>query len=218
VVTDSIDQNLPTWTYITDHIFQQDGKRSMLLDAGFVPEEYKKMEWASRQEGIEWGKRIKPWMKSLSNKDRLCIMEQLKAQHKGTDYPEGMMMNWKQVVQLQSSGFYIGSHSKSHPMLASLSGEDEIMDELSLSAKRIQEMTGHFPVTISYPIGSWDERVVNASKRCGYSFGLAVEQRFYRPDQDYTFSIPRVELYNESWWKSRLRISGLYQTVKKLVR
>jgi peptidoglycan/xylan/chitin deacetylase (PgdA/CDA1 family) len=77
---------------------------------------------------------------------------------------------------------------------------------------------GEKPVTISYPIGSWDERVVNASAKAGYQFGLAVEQRFYKPDTDNLFTIPRVELYNEAWWKARLRISGLYQTVKKLVR
>jgi peptidoglycan/xylan/chitin deacetylase (PgdA/CDA1 family) len=218
VVTDCIDQNLPTWTYITDHVFQQDGKRTIQLDGEFVPIEYRLMAWATKEQGSEWGKKVKPWMKSLPNRERMLVMEQLSNQHTGTDIPDCMMMNWEEVKQLRSAGFYIGSHSKSHPMLASLSSEEEIRHELQSSAERLKDKMGQFPLTISYPIGSWDERVVRVSRECGYSFGLAVEQRFYKPESDSVYAIPRVELYNESWWKSRLRISGLYQTVKKLVK
>jgi peptidoglycan/xylan/chitin deacetylase (PgdA/CDA1 family) len=145
-------------------------------------------------------------------------MEQMEAQNKGTAPPHKMMMNWSEVKELQDAGFYIGSHSHTHPMLASLTNEEEIENELTISSARIQEKLGQIPATISYPIGSWDERVINAAARSGYRNGLAVEQRFYKPDTDNILAIPRVELYNEPWWKARLRISGLYQTVKKLVR
>lgn len=218
IVTDCIDRNIPTWTYITDHFFQQGINNKLLLENDFVPEFLQRMEWNNAEEATDWGKKVKPWMKNLPNTQRLWVMQQLEHQNNGKVIPRNMMMNWSEVKELQEAGFYIGSHSFSHPMLANLASEDEIYNELIISSERIQQQLGEKPLTISYPIGSWDARVISASQKAGYKYGLAVEQRFYKPGTDHLFTIPRVELYNESWWKSRLRISGLYQTVKKLVR
>lgn len=218
VVTDCIDRNIPTWTYITDHFFQQENNKRLLLEDDFVPGFIRKMEWNNSEEAKEWGRKVKPWMKSLPNPRRTWVMQQIAEQHKGPGVPSTMMMSWREVSELQSAGFYIGSHSHTHPMLASLVNEEEIGQELKISKEKIEANLGHSPLTISYPIGSWDKRVTDASVKAGYKYGLAVEQRFYRPDADPILTIPRVELYNESWWKARMRISGLYQTVKKLVR
>lgn len=218
VVTDCIDRNVPTWTYITDHFFQQGTNKKLQLENDFVPEFLQRIEWNNAEEATDWGRKVKPWMKNLPNAQRLWVMQQLERQNKGTSISHTMMMSWGEIKELQEAGFYIGSHSYSHPMLANLASEDEIFNELIISSEMIQQHLGEKPLTISYPIGSWDNRVVNASVKAGYQFGLAVEQRFYKPGTDNLFTIPRVELYNESWWKSRLRISGLYQTVKKLVR
>lgn len=218
LVTDCIDHNLPTWTYITDHFFQQDGKIDMQFEYDFVPADFRSISWMNAAEGSEWGKKIKPWMKTLSNPQRLQIMEAMESRRNGKGIPRDMMMNWTDVKQLQAAGFYMGSHSRTHPMLASLTNETEIRDELENSAKRMETELGERPLTISYPIGSWDERVTRIAGSTGYKYGLAVEQRFYKPGIDNIFTIPRVELYNEPWWKARLRISGLYQVVKKLVK
>ena len=217
VVTDSIDQNLPTWTYITDHVFQQE-KNKLSLEGDHVPPAFLNMAWSSTAEGIEWAKKVKPWMKSLPNHHRQEVLNALLKQHKGNDIPRNLMMNWSQVRELDRAGFYVSSHSHTHPMLASLQDEKEILEELQLSASILEKQLGHRPLTISYPIGSFDERVIGAAKQAGYQYGLAVEQRFFRTGSDSEFAIPRVELYQEAWWKSRMRISGLYQTVKKLVK
>jgi peptidoglycan/xylan/chitin deacetylase (PgdA/CDA1 family) len=218
VVTDCIDRNVPTWTYITDLFFQQETNRSLLLQNDFVPVFLRKIVWGNNEEAKEWGRKVKPWMKSLPNMQRLWVMQQIEQQNNGNGIPRNMMMSWSDVKELHEAGFYIGSHSHTHPMLASLAGENEILDELSISSEKLRLQLGARPLTISYPIGSWDNRVTAASVKTGYQYGLAVEQCFYKPDTDNIFSIPRVELYNEPWWKARLRISGLYQTVKKLVR
>ena len=218
VVTDCIDRNLPTWTYITDQFFQDPANRSLELPFDFVPSAYRGFTWQSVEEGKEWGRMVKPWMKSLPNAQRLQIMQRISDHNRGAAVPRNRMMSWTDVKQLQDAGFFIGSHSHTHPMLASLADEAEILQELTLSADRIRAELKQDPLTISYPIGSWDERVLSASVKAGYSFGLAVEQRFYKPGTDPILAIPRVELYQEPWWKARMRISGLYQTVKKLVR
>ena len=218
VVTDCINHSLPTWTYITDHFFQRSGENEFLLEKDFVPDSFRRINWNDPADGSQWSKKVKPWMKQLTNSQRIWVMEQLNSQASDHTIPRNMMMNWDDIRQLHHLGFYVGSHSHTHPMLASLAEEKEIREELELSARHIQLHLGHRPLTISYPIGSWDERVIKAAEETGYKYGLAVEQRFYDEIRDNTLIIPRVELYNESWWKTRLRISGLYQKVKKLVR
>jgi peptidoglycan/xylan/chitin deacetylase (PgdA/CDA1 family) len=101
-------------------------------------------------------------------------------------------------------------------MLASLQNESEIADELKISAQRIQQEVGRSPRTISYPIGSYDERVVSLSAKAGYQYGLAVEQQFFKPGKDNIFKIPRVELYQEPWWKVQMRMNGIYSRLKNL--
>lgn len=217
VVTGCIDQNLPTWTYITDHFFQQEGVHEIFLKEDFVPVSFQQIQWNDITQGIHWGKKIKPWMKTLPNDERLWVMDQFK-QNNETGALKNLMMNWNEVKQLHNSGFYIGSHSHTHPMLANLSTEKEIHDELEVSAERLQQHLGYRPTTISYPIGSWDERVIKVAKETGYKYGLAVEQKFYNTEKNDVFAMPRTELYNESWLKTKLRITGTYQKLRKLVR
>ncbi|MDA3818846.1 MAG: polysaccharide deacetylase family protein [Candidatus Delongbacteria bacterium] len=87
---------------------------------------------------------------------------------------------------------------------------------LNNSGRRIEEETGEFPLTISYPVGSYDKRTIKAAKKAGYKYGLAVHQRFYNPDNDDLFEIPRTELYNETWLKTKMRINGNLERIKKL--
>jgi hypothetical protein len=46
---------------------------------------------------------------------------------------------------------------------------------------------------------------------------LAVKQDVYNPTRDSLFEIPRIELYNENWLKTRLRISHKLEQIKKAI-
>jgi len=218
VVTDCIDRNVPTWTYITDLFFQHAGNKKLQLENDFVPVSLQNIEWNNAEEAKEWGRKVKPWMKSLPNSQRLWVMQQIEQQNKGAGIPRKMMMSWSEVKELHEAGFYIGSHSHTHPMLASLAGEEELFNELSVSSEKIQQQLGEKPLTISYPIGSYDKRVITCSKKAGYKFGLAVNQKFYNSVTDDLFAIPRVELYNEPMWKCKLRISSIYNWIRNKVK
>lgn len=207
IVTDCIDRNIPTWTYLIDAALAGTTKKSIELSGEFVPEKFKKLDLIINGRSNPMVKDVKPWMKKLSNQQRILIMQSVLQQCNDVQTP-GKMMSWDDIRQLNRQGFIIGSHSHTHPMLASLQNESEITDELSISGARIRQETGNFPKAISYPIGSFDDRVVNLSKANGYKYGLAVEQQFYRPGNEDLFKIPRVELYQESWWKVKMRISG----------
>ena len=90
--------------------------------------------------------------------------------------------------------------------------------ELNFSAQRIQQELGYFPKTISYPVGSYNETTIKLSKEAGYELGLAVKQSIYNSEKDTLFELPRIELYNESWWKTKMRISNSLEELKKAIR
>jgi peptidoglycan/xylan/chitin deacetylase (PgdA/CDA1 family) len=214
VVTDCIDKNIPAWTYIVDHLFQNTDAKELILDMSFVSPAFQRNELKNELEKINFAGRLKPWMKSLSNEERRQVLAHLEIAFADVSMPVDTMMNWNDLRQMQSAGYTIGSHSASHPLLASVKDENELFGELKESGKRIESELGKFPVTISYPIGSYDDRVIAHSKQAGYKMGLAVKQRFYNTVKDDLFAIPRVELYNEPMWKCKLRITGAYSWVK----
>lgn len=218
VVTDCIDTGIPTWTYIIDFFFKFSKTKTLLLEFNFVPDTFRLIKWQTIDEGKAIAGKIKSWIKTTSNDNRLLVMKAISKQQTESVFPSRLMMSWDDVRELYNKGFYIGSHSHTHPMLASMKTEEEIERELQQSAAIIKSQLGYYPSTISYPIGSWDERVLRLAKKAGYQFGLAVEQRQYDTERDTKLAIPRIELYSEPWWKTRLRINGVYQSVRKLLR
>jgi peptidoglycan/xylan/chitin deacetylase (PgdA/CDA1 family) len=214
VVTDCIEKNIPTWTYLLDHALQQTRIPDLVLDFEQTPEELKKIALTDKP----LLRKIKPWMKRLPNAQRVQALNSILQQCNDVRTPQNKMMGWKDIHQLQQDGFCIGSHSHTHPMLAALEDEKEIKEELGHSASIIQQKLGKAPLTISYPIGSFDERVTRLAVETGYHFGLAVEQNFFQSGRHSIMAIPRVELYQEPPWKVSLRINGLYHKAKRLWR
>jgi len=218
VVTDCIDNNIPTWTYIMDHLFQHTSASKLMLEMDFVLPEFREISFTSKPEKLDFGIRLKAWMKTLSNVQRKQVLTHLHSAFSHVGLPLNKMMNWNDLRQMQNAGYRVGSHTVSHPVLASIENEHELFSELKDSGERIKSQLGEFPCTISYPIGSYNEKVIALSKQAGYRLGLAVHQRFYETSRDDQFAIPRVELYNESMWKNKLRVSGVYSWIKKKIK
>ena len=216
VVTDCIDNNMPTWTYILDNIFQQTNKKIIDLDYDFVPTKFKNIPLQHITPDEQIIKDIKIWLKKISNQQRLLILKEISEQCNDVPIPENKMMSWNDIRQLRQDGFIIGSHSHTHPLLANLEQEEEISAELKVSAQKINQQTGKWPQTISYPVGNFDERVVRLSKEAGYQYGLAVGQQFFKTGKDDNFKIPRAELHQEPAWKVQIRINGIYSLVKRI--
>jgi peptidoglycan/xylan/chitin deacetylase (PgdA/CDA1 family) len=208
VVSACIDSGMPTWTYLLDHALQHTQIKELQLPFDFVPAEKKSIRENSTNKLSELAKPIKPWLKKIPNNQRVIVLNAILEQCKDVSIKKTVMMDWNDIRKLIQGGFYVGSHSHSHPLLASIETEEEIIFELETSARRIGQESGRRPVTISYPIGSYDERVVRLAKDCGYKYGLAVEQKFFQFNENLILEIPRVELYQEPFWKVYMRISG----------
>lgn len=217
VVTDCIDRNIPTWTYRMDYFFYNTKKletKNTVLE--FVAKDFSVTKWSSHAERIEYCKRFKQYLKKVPNQKRSEIVQSFIDNFDDVKEPANLMMTWDEIRQLKSEGIQIGSHSVSHPPLATIEDEEELKTELLSSALRIKEMINEFPSTISYPVGSYDSRVKRISREVGYQLGLAVNQKIFDTDRDDRFEIPRIELYNENMLKARMRITGLYGKIKRL--
>ena len=216
-MTDCIDFNQLTWTHQLDFRFLNTNRKQFDIQFAFLPPELHVKTLATREERIAYCKRLKPAIKNLPNLQRVQICDHIRNMLDDVPMPE-LMMNWDQLAELIQLGHRVGSHSVSHPMLASIEDPEELALELSVSAMRIEEKLGHFPKTISYPIGSFNDQVVDQAIAAGYQFGLAVQQRDFLWPQDDIYRVPRVEVYNETWLKTWLRLSGWLPKMKRLMR
>lgn len=218
IVTDCVESGIPPWTYVLDNALANTTKNKIEVDNSLLPDELKNTAWKNQTEKIAFAKKFKPFLKSISNTTRKTLYLQVIKSLNDVQLPPKMMMNWTEINELINEGTIIGSHTATHPLLAKIETEDEIKNELRISAEVIKKNTGNYPTTISYPIGSFDERVKNISKKTGYKFGLSVEQKIYDSAKNDFFAVPRIELYNEPMFKTKLRINGTFEKIKNILK
>jgi peptidoglycan/xylan/chitin deacetylase (PgdA/CDA1 family) len=216
VITDCVEKQFPPWTYILDHHFIYSKKLQLNLDKDMLPASLQATKFSTDDARIAFAKALKPFLKTIPNKVRMHLYNQVITSLNDVQAPDHLMMNWKELSEIKNEGIEIGSHTKSHPLLNKLEEESEIIHELQESGMLIKKHLGNFPLTISYPIGGYNATVKKLAAQSGYKIGVAVNQHPYDPSLQDVFEIPRIELYNESMFKTRLRISGIVSMLNKL--
>lgn len=216
VVTNCIDTNNLTWTHILEHLFQHTHIPVLDLSFDFLPSDLKIKTLKTSAHRLAYIAKLKPFLKTITHENRNLVLEQIQQTYTDVELPK-LMMNWNDLQQLKTAGHYIGSHSATHAMLGTMNNPEETKTELLASANQIEQALGHFPISISYPVGSFNSQTKQLSKDVGYKLGLAVKQTIYDPNKDDVFEIPRIELYNEPWYKTRLRITNSLETIKTLI-
>ena len=217
IVTDCITKNIPTWTHILEHTFQHTTISEINIDFDFLPASLRVKKLNSLKERLIYVSKLKPFLKTISHEKRNIVIDIITQSYSDVSFPK-LMMNWEDVRELKKEGHCIGSHTLSHCMLGTMSDENEIETELDESKKIIENEIGCCPLTISYPVGSYNKVVIEKSKKVGYKLGLAVKQKIFNPALDDIFEIPRIELYNEPWLKTKLRINNTLESIKSIIR
>ena len=216
VVTDCIDKNIPTWTHILEHSFQYTNKTKIELPYKFLPIEFRSCEFSSKEERLKFVSSLKPFLKTILHDKREIVLASVMEEFSDIELPK-LMMNWDDVRKLKELGHYIGSHTQTHSMLGTMEKESDIERELQESGNKIKSQLGYFPLTISYPVGSFDEKTKTISQKIGYKIGLAVKQDIFNPIKEDLFEVSRIELYNEPWLKTKMRISNSLENIKKII-
>ena len=121
-----------------------------------------------------------------------------------------LFMPWGGVRELARSGMTIGSHTATHPVLASLP-EWIQRRELHDSRERIADEIGHKPDMLAYPVGG-PEAFSDATKRltreAGYRAAFTFWGCFNRPATIDPFAIARIGVAQaETWPQFRLQLT-----------
>jgi peptidoglycan/xylan/chitin deacetylase (PgdA/CDA1 family) len=108
--------------------------------------------------------------------------------------PRLPLMGWPELVALAGEGLEIGSHTRSHPRLPSLSDAD-LARELSESRAVVAERIGREPTALAYPYGDYDARVAKAAEAAGYTCALTTELQPLDDARAARFALPRVDAF-----------------------
>lgn len=220
IVTDSIDKNVPTWTYLTDHFFYFTKKLELVKTNEFytLPKRFLSSSWKSFEDRISYGKDLKQFLKLVPTDTRNKIIENVVEQFDDVTIPDNLMLSWSDLRNLSSEGVEIGAHSVHHPTMSTLNTDEEILFELKHSGDRIKQELGAVSTTFSYPCGSYNQRVKSLTRQTGYKAALAVKGKSWNKKKEPDlFEIPRIELYNERFYKTQMRLSGTINTIKRFL-
>lgn len=215
VITDCVNSNVPPWTYLFNHLLLNSKISSLEIDSIEIPDSLKNNSWKNEEEKIACIKRFSPVLKTISDEEKERIMSRVQTQIKDVETPKGLMLSWDEIKVIKSEGIEIGSHSGNHPALSRHLNLDTVRYELIRSGEEIKEAIGKFPIAISYPFGIYNNEVKKIAKEVGYKMGLTVLPKPYSCKDDQ-FEIPRIELYSESFFRSRMRINGKLQAFKNI--
>ncbi len=218
VVTDSVISGLPPWTFIIDFLLINAKKNDLFTIAKYSNLSYKEFSFDDIKSKIKFNKILKNEMKKMLDSQRKSIYNFICQTINYLKIPDNLMMNKAEIIQIKNAGITIGSHTKSHPLLAKIENENDIIYELKESSQVIQQIIGEPPITISYPVGSYNPKVIELAIKTEYKLGLAVEQKPFKGIIQTNFAIPRIELYNENYFKSLLRIAGTIENIKKIIK
>ncbi len=110
--------------------------------------------------------------------------------------PETPLMEKKHIAEMDRAGIQFGSHTMTHPRLASLQRSDAER-EIAGSKTAIEEMLGRGIVSFSYPYSSFHDGVKQIVRDAGYRYAFAVNDgpRHLRDD---LFAIRRLNVTNRS--------------------
>ncbi|MBI5021918.1 MAG: polysaccharide deacetylase family protein [Ignavibacteriales bacterium] len=117
---------------------------------------------------------VLPVMREFGMKGVLFIMGDRKIKTSVWDTPLGIpplqLLNDRQIIELQASGFEIGSHSLSHPQLPVISHVNA-WEEISQSRMKLEILLNAPVKTFAYPYGLTNESVKKMVSDAGYDFG-----------------------------------------------
>jgi peptidoglycan/xylan/chitin deacetylase (PgdA/CDA1 family) len=82
-------------------------------------------------------------------------------------YSTKNMMSGENIKELSDCGWEIASHGVRHLDLTLLD-ESDLRNELVRSKAELEKLTGKSVSALSFPYGSWNAKVVETARNCGY--------------------------------------------------
>lgn len=106
-------------------------------------------------------------------------------------------LTWEEVKQMKKDGWDFGSHSVGHPNLATRS-QSERERQIKQSKLVIEQKIGGVANFFSYPVGSYNEDVINDVKEAGYEGAVTTISGNVNSQKDwYVLKRVRVSAYDD---------------------
>ena len=121
--------------------------------------------------------------------------------------PQFPLLGLNELRQLTVAGWEIGSHTRTHADLPTLSDE-ELAEELTGSKTKLEELLGQSVDSVAYPYGNLDSRVPDAARRAGYRCALSTRHG-KNTEADDLFAMKRIII------KRRNNLLDFYLKLKK---
>lgn len=154
LVADFLDRKSWLWWNRIEYAFEHTAKDRVDVDAPGLETgaslETTEARWRNARsfaEGVKWLENTE----RLAEIDRVLNSLEVRIPERAPAYCEPM--SWDEVRQLQKRNIEFGAHTKSHPILSSLAGPEQIADEIRGSKKRIEEELGAPVIHFCYPNG-----------------------------------------------------------------
>ncbi|HOW87578.1 MAG TPA: polysaccharide deacetylase family protein [Candidatus Omnitrophota bacterium] len=123
-------------------------------------------------------------------------------------------MNWDMLREMaEVPGIEIGSHGLEHRPLSDIP-EKEAWISLVASKKILEEQLGREVSAISYPSGSFNEKIVEMAQGAGYAYGCAASHIHDRKFIGNPYLLRRIKISSSSQSAAAfaLRLSGFYHS------
>jgi peptidoglycan/xylan/chitin deacetylase (PgdA/CDA1 family) len=132
-------------------------------------------------------------------------------------FSEDLMLTWKEVEIMHSQGHSFYSHTRSHPLLSKLNGEELNKEVLESNKVIVQELFVESHI-FCYPYGrkgEFDRKTIHFLKSSGFIAACSAIHGLNRYGQN-PFNIKRTAAISEPIEKFSLRASGLIELLKEL--
>lgn len=109
----------------------------------------------------------------------------------GKGLPKGGELSPRQVEKLIAGGWEVDSHTITHADLTTVSA-DQLESEVAQSRKALRKQFGVPANHLCFPAGKYDDTVLAATKKAGYTTASTVDPGLASPDEPYTLERIRV--------------------------
>ncbi len=216
VSPECMDKNMPPWNSLIDFLFSKTVK--LAISESILKTDYKiKASWESPQARLKYAKQLKMHLQSVKANERWQIIDFYISQFSDVVIPNNILMNWEDIMFLKAQGMEIGVHVITESLPVSNKDDEQLDLILRNSAIRIKEETGNTPSSVSFSTKRNNSRIKNLIHRTGYKLGLAVGQNIYVKEKFGRYSLPRIEIFNESFLMTRLRMNGTIAKLRGLI-
>ena len=143
------------------------------------------------QKGIIQGDEAELVLRKLNRGEDLKgeFVQKVENELKNFDLPR-LMMNWNEILEIDRSGFFVGSHTHRHkPLLFLNSGrrEDELNTSIELLSKKLNKEITHF----AYPNGLYDDNCSNMIENTSLQFVYTTNPGINK-QKDSPYEIKRI--------------------------